>query len=1317
MNKCIMKKVSCMALLGIMLLSGKALGAYTREEIQSNIELSNVNSLMVDKVLGYGSNYDLRLYRYISIEDVGSTNASWAIVAAKLMEYSSNYLAEVSAKHIDYSTAYNSTSPANTKAHSRNLGSGGSMPVALGYFTSGRGPISKADFEWDGRLNQVALSTLESKKPGTMLESYKIFPSMYKMTYSDGKGGTVTFTYNDPIIYMSADSVSNLPSNPSQGIYPQGGYSYPAGTTFSATKDMISYTGGQVEQVRSEIKEHIIKYGAVSAKIYRNDNSRYMHSYEIETKLYDNGWWESCGEDSCWESNWEPYDENKLYSVPRYYCNIKKQTPTNNVLIIGWDDEINIPGAPGKGAYLVMDPVKVYKEVFSMMTGPYSESEKNSWWGRRQSWLKIDGEWYAALNLSGKNAEKLTVNTNYYYVSYYDYYIESNVYGLKDTTYTKYTHTYEHDPLGLSSSVDSLNYSTIAYGANVFDRTMGRTEVPAESLSAISIASESDMKYEVYVNPKSEDLNEANLIKVATTGVMEAGYNTIYFDSPLMLTGNKFAVAVKYIAVDNNKVSNSVARIGVEAPTQKTYRMLANNKTETIYPGIQYWSGATSNQKQSYIGTSLNDWKDLYTQEGTKNYNICIKAYVVEVPGYKIPAEKIELKKLVQDAFGDTIEETLPETVQILKGDSITLGATVLPEDAADKSVSWTSSNKTVATVDKNGVVTTHAAGIVTITARMTNTPSIYAECKIDVRVPVDSFVLNKSDVTILAGETNVLAAIIGPEDATTTKVEWSSNNKEVVKVTEDGLLIGLKQGSAIVTAVLRDEIGVHTATCKVTVPISLVVNVTGVSLNKTSLKLTKGTRETLTATVTPGDATNTAVVWSSSNKNVAIVNSNGRITALAAGTTTITATTVNGGETATCTVTVVEEEVVKVTGVTINTSSLTLEKDQTRQLIATVMPSNSADTSVIWSSNNLSVAEVNSSGKVTAISPGTAVITVTTADGGYTSKCTVTVKKPAVKVTGIKIDKSFVELDKDKTAQLITEVQPGNADNSQVNWSSSNSQIVKVDEIGQITAVNYGTAVITATTVDGGYTAKCTVSVPEVIPVTGIQISSTELTIEKGITSKLVVKTVPENADNTNITFEVEDEKIATLAGDGVKALAVGQTTITFKTEDGNYTTTCTINVIEPTTEIIISSANYQISEDKEIYGVSKDTNAKDFKNNISTNGTIAEIVDKNGNPIAEDGKVGTGSKLIITKEVTTTPEDGGEPITTTITETYVIKIDGDLNGDGAVSITDFERIRQYLLGKIELEQIELEVADLNRDGKITLTDLSILRSQITVE
>lgn len=1274
MNKGIIKKVSCMALAGFILLSGQALAAENRATLQNKLQESDINSIIANKTLGYSANYDLRKYKYITIESIGNTNANWAIVASKLLEYSNKGSMEMSAKHIDYATAYNSTTEGNTNAHNRNLGQPANMKVALGYITSGRGPVSKSDFDWDGNLNKVSNSTLNSKKVANTIESYKIFPSMYKMTFDAGNGTKFTYAYNDPIIYTSTES--NV------------------GNKFSATKNINSYTGGEIEQVREDIKTHIIKYGAVSASLYRNGLNYYVYRTggNLEQVTYS-------GIDDGSEYHWKEWERHyKPEASLSYYCSEKKLTPNHDVVIIGWDDTYQVPGAPGVGAYLVMDPTVIYTQY-------YSDWYEGWRWRDGAVYESSVGEWLVPRNLQ-------TVNTNYYYVSYYDYYIESNVYGIKDTSYASYSKTYQHDVLGMSTSIDAINASTIAYGANVFNRN---TTTP-ETLNAVSIASESNMKYEIYVNPKSGELTEDKLIKVATTDVLEAGYNTIHLDNTVVLTGDKFAVAVKYIP-ESNSGTVSVARIGVEAPRQKMYYMVSANQTETRYDNIDFWYGrATSSQGQSYIGSNLSTWTDLYSQSETKDTNICIKAFVTTNPNYEIPAEQIEIKQQVKDTFGDIIEEDITEDLKILKGDSITLGATVSPSDAAKKSVSWTSSNKSVATVDKDGVVVTHAAGVAKITARLTNAPTIYAECTIDVRVPVESFTLNKNNVTILAGETNVLAAIIGPDDATTTKVEWSSNNREVVRVTEEGLLIGMKQGSAIVTAVLRDENGTHTATCKVTVPVSLVVDVTGISLNKTSLQLIAGTRETLTATILPADATNTAVVWTSSNKSVAIVNSNGRITALSPGTATITATTVSGGETASCTVTVVEEETVKVTGVSLNANSVALEKDQTTQLVANVKPGNSANQNVNWSSNNLDVAEVNSNGRVTAIAPGTATITVKTEDGGYTATCEVTVIKPKVRVTGITLDKTLVTVEKDSSVQLIAGVQPANADNAKINWTTSNESIATVDDTGLVKAVGYGDAIITATTEDGGYYKKCIISVPEIVAVTGIQLSATELTIEKGITAELKVNVLPENATNTGITYEVENEKIASFAGDGIKAIDVGQTTITFKTEDGGYTATCKVNVVQPTEELIVTSNNYQISKENKIYEVPKNTTVQDFKNNITTNGTITKIVNKKDEILSDDSKVGTGTKMTITKEITTT-STGGTPTTTTITKTYVIRVDGDLNGDGNVSITDYSILKQYIIQQMTLEGIEYEAGDLNKDGKITLTDLSMIKQQLLGE
>ncbi|MDD5951281.1 MAG: Ig-like domain-containing protein, partial [Bacteroidales bacterium] len=181
---------------------------------------------------------------------------------------------------------------------------------------------------------------------------------------------------------------------------------------------------------------------------------------------------------------------------------------------------------------------------------------------------------------------------------------------------------------------------------------------------------------------------------------------------------------------------------------------------------------------------------------------------------------------------------------------------------------------------------------------------------------------------------------------------------------------------------------GGKTATCQVTVN-ARIYNVESVSLDKTSITLTEGDSQTLTATVYPANATNKKVSWKSSDESVATV-SNGQVTALKAGTATITVTTEDGGKTATCQVTV-NAKVYNVESVSLDKTSITLTEGDSETLTATVSPSNATNKNVSWKSSNTSVATV-SNGKVTALKAGTATITVTTEDGGKTATCQVTV-------------------------------------------------------------------------------------------------------------------------------------------------------------------------------------------------------------------------------------------------------------------------------------------------------------------------------------
>ena len=168
-------------------------------------------------------------------------------------------------------------------------------------------------------------------------------------------------------------------------------------------------------------------------------------------------------------------------------------------------------------------------------------------------------------------------------------------------------------------------------------------------------------------------------------------------------------------------------------------------------------------------------------------------------------------------------------------------------------------------------------------------------------------------------------------------------------------------------------------------------IPVSSVTLSRQSAELFEGESLTLTASVSPSDATEKMISWSSSKSSIASVNQEGTVKALSKGTTVIKASA--GGKTATCTVTV-KAATEPVTSVTLNKTSLTLTIGETQTLKATVNPSNATNKSVTWSSDNTSIATVSSSGSVTAKAEGTAIVSVTTDDGGKTATCTITVQK-----------------------------------------------------------------------------------------------------------------------------------------------------------------------------------------------------------------------------------------------------------------------------------------------------------------------------------
>ncbi|MBP5506050.1 MAG: Ig-like domain-containing protein [Bacteroidales bacterium] len=520
---------------------------------------------------------------------------------------------------------------------------------------------------------------------------------------------------------------------------------------------------------------------------------------------------------------------------------------------------------------------------------------------------------------------------------------------------------------------------------------------------------------------------------------------------------------------------------------------------------------------------------------------------------------QVTVDKLIVPVESVSLNKT---DLNLTEGESFDLVATVNPEIATDKTVSWKSSNDKVAEVDANGKVTAKQAGEAFITAKAGEKSAV---CKVTVAklvIPVESVSLNKTVLDLTEGDTFDLVATIAPDNATDKSVTWDTSNKEIAIVDVNGKVTAMAPGTATITARAGDK---H-ATCTVSVA-KLIIPLMSLSLNASTLTLAEGDTYVLVPTFNPTNATDQNVSWTSSNGNVATVDANGKVTAKAAGQATITAKV--GDVTATCAVTV-QQNVVAVTSVTLDKSQLNLKEGEIATLFATVKPDNATNKTVTWVSSDSGVVTVDANGKVTAVSAGQATITATA--GNASATCAVTVQPNVIAVTSVTLDKNKVEIEVGADVTLVATVNPSNATDKSVTWTTDNPKVASVDANGKVTGVSEGQATISAKA--GDYSAACTVTVVKgAVKVTSVTIDKDQIELGINQTYQLSATVLPDNADDKTVTWSSSDESIATVTetdsygGGGTVILGglvtgkkAGQATITATA--GGKQATCTVSV-----------------------------------------------------------------------------------------------------------------------------------------------------------
>ena len=562
---------------------------------------------------------------------------------------------------------------------------------------------------------------------------------------------------------------------------------------------------------------------------------------------------------------------------------------------------------------------------------------------------------------------------------------------------------------------------------------------------------------------------------------------------------------------------------------------------------------------------TVKDGKLVYATDNSLDYLPANQSYL------KVPAGTAETLTVMTEeeyqasalATGIALNKT---SLSLRETETTQLTATVTPEDAEDRSVTWSSSDNSIATVNAEGVVTAIKEGTATITATTNDGSNLKATCTVKVSImPVASITLNITEKTLEEGETINLTASVLPANASNKSLAWTSSDENIATVDANGLVTAVKEGTATITAKATDGSNVSAkCTIKVKAPVVLVE---GITLNATEQTLTEGETFALTASVTPENATNKSLAWTSSDENVATVDANGLVTAVKEGTATITAKANDGSNaSAQCTITV-KAAVVLVEGITLNATEQTLTVGETFALTASVLPENATNKSLVWTSSDENVATVDANGLVTAVKEGTATITAKANDGSNVSaKCTIKVKAAVVLVEGITLNATEQTLTEGETFALTASVTPENATNKNLAWTSSDENVATVDANGLVTAVKEGTATITAKANDGSnVSASCTITVnAAVVLVEGITLNATEQSLTVGDTFALTAGVAPENATNKSLAWTSSDENVATVDANGlVTAVKEGTAIITAKANDGsNVSASCTINV-----------------------------------------------------------------------------------------------------------------------------------------------------------
>ena len=511
-------------------------------------------------------------------------------------------------------------------------------------------------------------------------------------------------------------------------------------------------------------------------------------------------------------------------------------------------------------------------------------------------------------------------------------------------------------------------------------------------------------------------------------------------------------------------------------------------------------------------------------------------------------------------------------------GNSIDIIATVEPINADNPAVIWQSLNNSICQVSQDGRVTGLSSGKSTIKVVSEDNPNIYATCEMVVHQPLQSISLTPTYINLKAGEIyEGLSVSYNPTTADNKNVTWQSSNPSIATVDSNGKITAIIGGETRITVTSKEN-----PLIKAECIVSVIQPVTGISINKPAIELIEEESERLIATITPDNASNKNINWTSSDVGVAMVSPDGTVYAIKPGQATIMATTEDGGFVALCKVTV-KAKVIMATAIRLSHTSETIAIGETLQLNAVLEPENVTNSNISWTSTNPNVATVNPTGLIHALAQGSTQIIATTTDGSNLSAiCEIIVEKQFIEITQIQISPSRARIPAGKSVKLNAVITPSDAFSTNLLWSSTNTSVATVSQDGNVEAIAEGEAVIIASTQDGSnLSATCNISVyNDIILISEIILNPVNIEGDENESATINAVIIPENATNKQLKWYSSNENVAVVNDGVVKLIKRGTAIITAEALDGsNVKSECTVVVSDSAgIESIIEDKNADV-------------------------------------------------------------------------------------------------------------------------------------------